>query len=98
MIPRRKTVCKTCPFRRTGFLRLSTDDATELAEFILEGNVGVCHATPREVACRGAEIFAAGGDADVLSSASEMRRAHATSPKPVAGRLWGTPSTEDEPR
>lgn len=98
MAPRRKTVCKTCPFRREGFLRLKAADADELAEFISDGGLGICHATQREVACRGAEIFAAGGSAAVFGSALEMRSAHATSPKPIAGRLWGTPSTEDKPR
>ncbi len=98
MTPRRKTICKTCPFRREGFLRLEAADATELAEFITYGGVGICHATPREVVCRGAEIFKGGGDAEVFSSAEEMRSAHAASPEPIAGRLWGTPSTEDVSR
>lgn len=98
MTPRRKTVCRTCPFRREGFLRLKATDADELAEFILDGGLGICHATPREVACRGAEIFVAGGSTKVFGSAMEMRSAHATSPEPVVGRLWGTPSTEDKTR
>jgi len=83
--------CGSCPFRREGFLRLRAGDAARLADFILQGDIGLCHARGdvrhHNEACRGAQIFVAGGSAVIFASKKEMVAAHRQSKNIACGTL-----------
>lgn len=84
--------CKTCPFRKKGFLRLRVKDAEALIDFVQNGDVALCHSAghPRthQVHCRGAQMFRDHPrDARIFRSEQEMLAAHKASTTTKVGEL-----------